>query len=308
MNTELVIELRKVGKRLGTRQVLHDIDLHVPRGSVFGFLGNNGAGKSTTIRLITGLLHADAGDVLVLGRDVRRQRIDILREIGCIVDAPSLYPNLTADEFLRIGCAIKRLPRAEIGRVLDVVQLARSATMRIGHFSLGMKQRLALAHALLGKPTLLVLDEPANGLDPHGIQEIRALLRSLPESAGCTVFLSSHQLDEVEKVATHVALLQDGTVASQGPIATLMGADSGVLAMETGDPGRAAEVLCGFNYDARATGDNTLEVHRIVREQAEHVHAMLIHAGVSLFQSIYRQPTLEQWFMRSTARPARKVS
>lgn len=307
MTSGAVIALRKVAKRFGTHQVLHDIDLEVPRGSVFGFLGNNGAGKSTTIRLITGLLRADAGDVLVLERDVRRQRMDILRDIGCIVDAPALYPNLTADEFLQIGCAIKRLPRSEIGRVLDVVQLAGAARTRVGHFSLGMKQRLALAHALLGKPALLVLDEPANGLDPHGIQDIRRLLRSLPESAGCTVFLSSHQLDEVEKVATHVALLQDGTIASQGPIASLMGADSGVLAIEAGDAGRAAEVLRGGRYDARKVGDNALEVHRMAREEAEHVHAMLIHAGISLFQSIYRQPTLEQWFMRSTSTLARKV-
>lgn len=307
MNTEAVIALRKVAKRFGTRQVLHDIDLQVPQGSVFGFLGNNGAGKSTTIRLITGLLHADAGDLLVLGRDVRRQRMEILRDMGCIVDAPTLYPNLTADEFLRIGCAIKRLPRTEIGRVLDVVQLAGAARTRIGHFSLGMKQRLALAHALLGKPALLVLDEPANGLDPHGIQEIRMLLRSLPDSAGCTVFLSSHQLDEVEKLATHVALLQDGTIASQGPIATLMGADTGVLSIEAGDAEYAAEVLRGSHYDARKTGSNTLEVHSMAREQAEHVHAMLIHAGVSLFQSIYSQPTLEQWFMRATNASARKV-
>ena len=307
MTTGAVIALRKVAKRFGAHQVLHDIDLEVPRGSVFGFLGNNGAGKSTTIRLITGLLQADAGEVFVLGRDVRRQRMAILRDIGCIVDAPALYPNLTAEEFLRIGCAIKGLARAEIGRVLDVVQLTGAASKRVGHFSLGMKQRLALAHALLGKPALLVLDEPANGLDPHGIQEIRTLLRSLPEAAACTVFVSSHQLDEVEKVATHVALLQDGTIASQGPIASLMGADTGVLAIEAGDAERAAELLRGSRYDARKIGDNTLEVHRMAREEAEHVHAMLIHAGIGLFQSIYRQPTLEQWFMRSTSALARKV-
>ena len=306
MNTEAVIALRKVSKSFGKRQVLHDIDLDVPRGSVFGFLGNNGAGKSTTIRLITGLLHADAGDVFVLDRDVRRQRIDILRDIGCLVDAPTLYPNLTANEFLQIGCAIKRLPRAEIDRVLDLVQLTGTAKKRVGQFSLGMKQRLALAHALLGKPSLLVLDEPSNGLDPHGIQEVRTLLRSLPESANCTVFLSSHQLDEVEKVATHVALLQEGTIVSQGPIASLIGADTGVLAIEAGDAGRAAEVLLAGRYDARKTGGNTLEVHRMARENAEHVHAMLIHAGIGLFQSIYRQPTLEQWFMRSTTTLERK--
>lgn len=300
MTADAVIALRKVAKRFGNRQVLREIDLLVPQGSVFAFLGNNGAGKSTTIRLITGLLQADAGEVYVLNRDVRRQRIDILRDTGCVVDAPALYPNLTAEEFLGIGCAIKRLPRAETDRVLAVVQLAGAAKKRIGHFSLGMKQRLAIAHALLGRPALLVLDEPSNGLDPHGIQEVRMLLRTLPESANCTVFLSSHQLDEVEKTATHVALLQDGTIASQGPIATLMGTDTGVLAIEVHDAGRAAEILRVSQYDARKTGNNTLEVHRMARENAAHVHTLLVHAGIRLFQSIYRKPTLEQWFMRTT--------
>jgi ABC-type multidrug transport system ATPase subunit len=306
MNSGAVIALHKVAKSFGKRRVLNDINLHVPQGSVFGFLGNNGAGKSTTIRLITGLLHADAGDVIVLNRDVRRQRIDILRDIGCIVDAPTLYPNLTANEFLQIGCAIKRLPRGEIDRVLDLVQLTGAAQKRVGHFSLGMKQRLALAHALLGKPSLLVLDEPSNGLDPYGIREIRTLLHGLPESTNCTVFLSSHQLDEVEKVATHVALLQDGMIASQGPIASLISRDTGVLAIEAADAGLAAEVLRASRYDARKTGDNLLEVHRIAHENAEHVNAMLIHAGISLFQSVYRRPTLEQWFMRSTTTSAQK--
>jgi ABC-type Na+ transport system ATPase subunit NatA len=181
---EPVIELRNVSKRFGTHTVLERLDLAVPRHSVFGFLGNNGAGKSTTIRLVTGLLQADSGEVLVNGRDLRTHRTEVLQGIGCIVDGPALYPNLNAAEFLRIGCAIKRLPRAEIGRVLELVSLRDTGGTRIAHFSLGMKARLALAHALLGQPRLLVLDEPANGLDPHGILEMRARLRCPPDRPG----------------------------------------------------------------------------------------------------------------------------
>ena len=301
---EQVIELSNVRKRFGKHQVLDGIDLCVPRGSVFGFLGNNGSGKSTTIRLITGLLHADAGEVRVLGRNIREHRREVLREIGCIVDAPTLYPNLTASEFLQIGCAIKRLPASEIGRVLELVKLAGTGKTRIAHFSLGMKQRLALGHALLGQPTLLVLDEPGNGLDPHGIQEMRALLRELPQAADCTVFVSSHQLDEVEKVATHVALLKDGVVASQGAIAALMASNTGVLQIEIGDAGHAVTVLRALDYDARRTGDTSIEVHRVERDNADAVHASLVHGGARLFGSSYRQPTLEQWFLRSTAQTA----
>ena len=298
---EPVIELRKVSKRFGGRTVLRELDLCVPPRSVFGFLGNNGAGKSTTIRLITGLLQADGGQVLVGGRDLRSHRIEILREIGCIVEAPALYPNLTAPEFLRIGCAIKRLPRREIGRVLELVKLADAGKTRIAHFSLGMKQRLALAHALLGQPRLLVLDEPTNGLDPHGILDMRTLLRALPEAGDCTVFVSSHQLDEVEKMATHVALLRDGVLASQGRVDALTALQAGVLDMEIGDAGHAAAVLAAHDYEVRLLDQRRLEVHRVERAQLDVVHAALVHAGVRLFQSTYRQPTLEQWFLRATA-------
>jgi ABC-2 type transport system ATP-binding protein len=300
---EPVIELRNVSKRFGTHTVLDRLDLAVPRGSVFGFLGNNGAGKSTTIRLITGLLQADSGEVLVNGRDVRTHRTEVLQGIGCIVDAPALYPNLGAAEFLRIGCAIRRLPHAEIGRVLDLVRLGDTGATRIAHFSLGMKARLALAHALLGLPRLLVLDEPANGLDPHGILEMRALLRALANETDCTVFVSSHQLDEVEKMATHVALLQNGVLASQGRVDVLTGMQGGVLEVEIGDAGHALAVLRARDYHARQTGATSLAVHGVERGQADAVHAALVHAGVRLFQSRYRQPTLEQWFLGATGAP-----
>jgi ABC-2 type transport system ATP-binding protein len=301
---EAVIELRKVSKRFGARPVLQGLDLVVPGGSVFGFLGNNGAGKSTTIRLITGLLHADGGAVLVGGRDVRRHRIEVLRQVGCIVDGPALYPNLTASEFLRVGCGIKRLPPSEIGRVLEVVNLAGTGRTRIAHFSLGMKQRLALAHALLGQPRLLVLDEPTNGLDPHGILELRTLLRALPARSDCTVFVSSHQLDEVEKMATHVALLQGGVLASQGRVDVLTGMGAGVLDVEIGDAGHAVAVLKARDYDVRQLGATRVEVYRVERSHSDAVHAALVHAGVRLFQSSWRQPTLEQWFLRATANNA----
>ena len=297
---EAVIELKQVSKHFGSQQVLKNVNLHVPEKSVFAFLGNNGAGKSTTIRLITGLLQPDHGEVFVLGKDIRHHRREISGQIGCLVDSPCLYPNLTATEFLRIGCTIKQLAPGEIGRVLEVVNL-RETGNKIAHFSLGMKQRLALAHAMLGKPRLLILDEPGNGLDPQGILEIRNLLLELPVRANCTVFMSSHQLDEVEKIASHIALLKDGAVLCQASVAELVAEQMGVLALEIGDANHGLQLLKSLNYDARITGESTLEVHRIQLQHADQLHASLISAGVRLFQSVYQKPSLEEWFLSASA-------
>ena len=303
--TSALIEARGIRKRFGAAQVLNDVSFSVPEGSVFAFLGNNGAGKSTTIRVLCGLLKPDAGAMQVLGRDMPGQRMAVLRHIGCLVDSPSLYPNLNAVEFLSIACLLKGLPRTDIARVLELVGLQSAARTRLAHYSLGMRQRVALAHALMGGPRLLVLDEPTNGLDPHGIIEIRELLRRLPGTAGCTVFVSSHQLDEVEKVATHVALLQDGRVTSQGAIDALTRADGAVLALDVDDAAGAVLVLGRHGYDARISGETgvevRVEVRHVERLQADRVHALLVAGGVRLYQSIHRTPTLEQCFLRSTA-------
>ena len=292
-----VIDMRGVRKSFGAHQVIDGLSLTMPEGSIFGFLGNNGAGKSTVIRMITGLLRADAGEIDVLGMDVRSARLAILGQIGAIVDAPSLYPNLTAAEFLRIGCTIKNLPWNEIDRVLTLVDMLGAGNRLIAKFSLGMKQRLALAHALLGSPRLLILDEPTNGLDPEGIRDIRHLLKSLPGLTGTSVFVSSHNLDEVEKTATHVALLKGGAIRFQAPIAELLAAQAGALAIEVGDVARAQQLLAGAAYNVARTDSGQLRVSGIERHNADRVHALLIHAGIRLYQSVYHTPSLEQWFL-----------
>lgn len=292
-----VIDMRSVRKAFGKHQVIDGLNLSVPPDSIFAFLGNNGEGKSTVIRMITGLLQADSGQIEVLGLDVRSARRAILAQTGAIVDAPSLYPNLTASEFLRIGCTIKGLPRSEIGRVLELVELTSTGSRVTGKFSLGMKQRLAIAHALLGSPRLLVLDEPTNGLDPEGMRDVRALLKSLPAASGCTVFVSSHNLDEVEKMATHVALLKGGTIRFQAPLAELFAQQAGALALEVGDEAKARQVLAQASYDVASPAAGQLRVSGVERRHADRVHALLVHAGVSLYQSVYHTPSLEQWFL-----------
>lgn len=292
-----VIQLEGVCKAFGGLQVLDQLALSVPKESIFGFLGNNGEGKSTLIRLITGLLRADSGRIEVLGMDIRTQRHEILKQIGALVEAPSLYPNLTGAEMLRIGCTIKDLPRSEIGRVLELVNLGGAAHRLIGKYSLGMKQRLAIAHALLGSPRLLILDEPTNGLDPEGIRDMRALLRSLPAVAGATVFVSSHNLDEIEKSATHIALLKGGRIRLQAPIEELLAQQAGALAIDVGDAVRAQHLLESAAYLVERTTTNQLRVSGVERHHADRVHALLVHAGIRLYQSVYHTPSLEQWFL-----------
>ena len=295
--TSHVIHMRGVRKAFGTHQVIDGLSMDVPAGSIFAFIGNNGAGKSTVIRIITGLLRADHGEVEVLGMDVRTQRKAILSRIGAIVDAPSLYPNLSATEFLRIGCAIKRLPYAEIGRVLDLVNLGNVGGRLIAKFTLGMKQRLAIAYAMLGSPRLLILDEPTNGLDPEGIHDIRSLLKAMPALSEASVFVSSHNLDEVEKMASHVALLKGGVIRLQAQIAELLAGQAGALAIEVGDVARAEQLLAGAAYHVERTDGGQLRVSGVERHQADRVHALLVHAGIRLYQSVYHTPSLEQWFL-----------
>jgi ABC-2 type transport system ATP-binding protein len=296
------IELSGVDKRLGRRAVLRQLSLHVPECSVFALLGNNGAGKSTTIRILTGLLEADRGSVHVLGHAIGAQRMAVLREVGCLVDAPALYDNLTANEFLEIGRRLKGLARTESARVLEVAGLAGSAGERIAGFSLGMRQRLALAHAMLGNPRLLILDEPGNGLDPQGMRDIRSLLAGLPGQTGCTVFLSSHQLDEVEKIATHVAVLHGGRVLCQEAVPQLVASQAGSLALEVGDSRRAQAVLARHGYPARIADARHIDVTPIGAHDGAQLHAVLVEEGVALYQSVYRKPTLEQWFLDLTCR------
>lgn len=300
----LAIQMAGVVKRFKQHEVLKALNLAVPERSIFAFLGNNGEGESTAIRLMLGLLHPDQGTIQVLGRDIAKERSWILQQTGCLVEAPSAYPNLTAREFLRIACTLKALPRTEIDRVLEIVGLTTDGRRLIAQFSLGMKQRLALAHALVGSPKLLILDEPGNGLDPVGMQEIRGLIAGLPDASNCTVLISSHQLDEVEKIATHLALLRDGRVQFQSEMAALYAQQDGYLTLTVDDAVSAQrvlmETLLDQVFDVTITSAQSLRVDRVPQELAYRVNACLIKADLRLHQATFEKPTLEQWFYQST--------
>jgi ABC-2 type transport system ATP-binding protein len=220
--------------------VLRGISMHVPEGSIYGFLGPNGAGKTTTLRLILGLLKTQQGQIRIFGKRFDEDRIAILRNVGSMIESPSLYDHLTAAENLRVLQRIHRCAESRIGEVLELVGLADTGKKRAKQFSLGMRQRLAIAAALLHRPSLIILDEPTNGLDPSGIIEVRNLLTELNQRHGCTILVSSHLLPEIERVATHVGILGRGQLLFQGTIEELRRHRQEVLSVRVSTSDNAA--------------------------------------------------------------------
>ena len=230
------LEVASLTKHYGDVRAVDGLDLAVPAGSIFGFLGPNGAGKTTTIRMMVGLIRPDSGEVRIGGHDVRSDRQTALRNVGAVVETPSLYPNLTGRETLDIARRHLGLGAGEVDRVLDLLDLREAADRRVRHYSLGMRQRLALARALMGRPETLILDEPTNGLDPSGIADLRGFLTRLSRDEGVTIFLSSHLLDEVEKIADHCALIDSGRSLYQGTVEDLLASAGREVRIETDTP------------------------------------------------------------------------
>jgi len=241
-----VIAVRDVVKVFrGGRRALDGVTLDVPAGTCFGFLGPNGAGKTTLIRIVLGLMRATSGAVVVRGHEVPAEARAALARVGGIVEEPRFYPYLSGRENLALWARL--MGSAALGRVpasLERVALGDRADERVGRYSMGMRQRLGVARALLSDPEVLVLDEPSNGLDPEGIAEFRTLIRSFVEE-GRTVFISSHLLDEIQKICDHVAIVREGRVIAQGPVAEVVAAGGGGVRVGCDDPGRAAQLLQG---------------------------------------------------------------
>ena len=220
------------------------VELHVPQGCVYGFIGPNGAGKSTTMKMLLGLIHPTAGRVRLLGQELtEKSRLPLLRQTGSLIESPAGYLHLTAQENLEIVADLKGVPHKDIGRVLDIVHLTQDRNRRIGQYSLGMKQRLGIAMALLGSPKLLILDEPTNGLDPAGIQEMRALIRNMPAATGATVLISSHLLGEMEQMVEQVGIIDHGHILFEGPLTELQRHSRGNVTLRLLDPAKAAPIL-----------------------------------------------------------------
>lgn len=288
---------------IGVR-VVDGIDLSVPKATVYGFLGPNGSGKTTTIRMILGLFAPSGGRLSVLGNRMPQARLKAARSIGSLVETPALYDHLTGEENLDVARRVLDLPYTDIARTLAVTGLSGAARKRTGTYSLGMRQRLGLARALLGGPKLLVLDEPTNGLDPHGIIEMRDLIRDLPAREGVTVFVSSHLLNEVQQMAVHAGLIHEGRMLAQGALGTLLDSAETELDVTVAEAPRAAQVLAAMDFRAHATGPDTLVVLglRGRAAAAAAINRALIDAGFAVSRLGFRPVTLEDLFLKLTAR------
>jgi ABC-2 type transport system ATP-binding protein len=286
----------------GGQLAVDGIDLAVPAGSVYGFLGPNGSGKTTTIRMLLGLIQPTAGSYSVLGMDMPARQVDALPLVGSLVEGPAFYPHLSGrDNLARLDAADRTTGRAtvraRVDQALDRVGLLAAADKRYKAYSLGMKQRLGIATSLLRPRRLVILDEPTNGLDPQGTREVRSLIRQIAAD-GTTVFVSSHLLAEVEQICTHVGVMRTGKLVFSGPLAELRGQARRLL-VRTPDPDLAARVLTGLGLaDVTATGHEvTADLGDLLPEV---VNEKLVRAGVPVAGLETPQRSLEDEFVELT--------
>ncbi|HWQ80078.1 MAG TPA: ABC transporter ATP-binding protein [Anaerovoracaceae bacterium] len=290
----------RLTKRYGQEVSVNRIGLAVPISTVYGFLGPNGAGKTTTMKMLLGLVHPTEGDICVLGQDVNeKNRLSILRNVGSLIDSPSYYGHLTARENLEIVRSLRGLPKGEIDAALDTVRLTGAGNKQASKFSLGMKQRLGIAAALMGRPKLMILDEPTNGLDPAGIQEMRELIKSFPAQYGMTVMVSSHLLSEIDQIADHVGIIRKGELVFQDMLASLHAKSRRHLALRTSDNERAAALL----PNAKDT-DGWLTLPQLTDEQAAEASLLLAQNGVGIVRMEQREKSLEDIFLEMTGTEA----
>lgn len=298
--SKTAIETHGLTRRFGTQLAVDQVNLHVPEAGVYGFLGPNGAGKTTTIRMLLGLIRPDAGEVRLFGQSLAANHLSLMRRVGALVETPSLYPHLTGRENLEVTRRLLGAPRELIDRALDIVKLSQDAHRRAREYSLGMRQRLGLALALLNKPQLLILDEPANGLDPAGIHEMRDLIRRLPVEFGITVFLSSHLLSEVEQVANHIGIIHQGRLLFQGTLAELQAERQAHVTIGVKQPEKALQCLTNAGWRAQQREDGWLTVAATTPEAAAQINHTLVSQRLEVFHIALVQASLEDIFLSLT--------
>jgi lantibiotic transport system ATP-binding protein len=298
------IETCGLTRRFGVQLAVDELNLLAPEAGIYGFLGPNGAGKTTTIRMLLGLIRPDAGEVRLFGVPLAADRLSLMRMVGALVEAPSLYPHLTGRENLEVTRRLLGAPRGLIDEALRVAKLTQDGGRRVREYSMGMRQRLGLALALLNKPRLLILDEPTNGLDPAGIHEMRELIRRLPAESGATVFLSSHLLSEVEQIAGHIGIIHQGRLLFQGTLAELQAQRREHLIVGVNQPEQAARCLAAAGWVAQKRDDGLLTVpaasEELGRDAAARINRLLVNQGLEVFHIALAQASLEDIFLTMT--------
>ena len=299
-----IVETHDLCKQYGNALRVAHLDLDVPEGCIYGFLGPNGAGKSTTLKMLLGLVRPTAGSIQVLGKRVESaNRLAILRQVGSLIESPSYYGHLTGEENLRIVQTLRNVPEKNIREVLQIVRLDGQRGKKVAHYSLGMKQRLGLAAALLGFPRLLILDEPTNGLDPAGIQEMRELICSLPGQFGMTVVVSSHLLSEIDQMANVVGIIREGELVFQDTLEALHSRSRHHLALRTTNNAVARNLLA--QRDIRCTEEEGYLILPILSDEiAAHLTRFLAENRLGVVRLEERQKSLEDIFLELTGKAA----
>ena len=307
------IETRDLTRRFKRHLAVDAVSMTVPDKAVYGFLGRNGAGKTTTLKMLLGLIQPSGGAARICGIDVAEDRRGAARKVGALLEAHGFYGNLSGQENLDLTRTLLGLPKTEIGRVLEVVEMSEHAGRRVSDYSLGMRQRLGLARAMLGAPPVLILDEPTNGLDPDGIADMRRFLGALPERTGATVLLSSHLLGEIEQTATHVGVVHHGKLVLEGELARLKADLAPEIAFRTDDAERASAVARARGFHLSVVGDELvarLKPGEDARTASAALNRALVEADVAVFsigprarslEGIYREvsaPTVVQPLMQ----------
>ena len=291
-----VLRVEALVRRYGRKRALDGIGFTVERGDVFGFLGPNGAGKTTTIRIVLGLIRATSGRVHLFGRPRRGAALDAMARIGAVVEAPRFWANLSGRENLRALARLSGTPRARIDEVLEIVRLTEAASEAVRGYSQGMRQRLGIAQALLSEPEFVILDEPTNGLDPHGVREMRRLVTELNRERGITFLVSSHQLSEMEEIANRVAILRRGRLVVTGEVAEILAGEPTVWRFLVSDPEAAIAAVAG----AERSAGGRIRVRTAPGDVPDLVRA-LVAAGIDVREVSPERPGLEEFFLRATS-------
>lgn len=293
---KVIVQTTNLTRKYGKRTSVNSINISVNQGEIYGFLGPNGAGKSTTIKMLLGLITPTRGEIRLFDRELKKNRISILKKVGSLVEYPSYYGHLTGYENLEVLRRLTKAPQNRIKEVLNIVRLNKVANRLTKEYSLGMKQRLGIAAALLNQPELLILDEPTNGLDPAGIHEIRELIKELPKRYGMTIVVSSHLLSEIDQMATQVGIINNGNLIFQDSIDALRNRSNSKLKIEVDNASAAYNLLKTkqFNFSLE---NNSIYLPQYNYITASKINSLLVNSGISVYKLEEIRDSLETVFL-----------
>jgi ABC-type multidrug transport system ATPase subunit len=297
-----VIKVQSLSKNFGSLKAVDQLSFEVKAGQVYGFLGQNGSGKSTTIRMLLSLIHPSEGKIEIFGQSLSAHRSAILEQVGAVIERPDLYPYLTAREHLTMFSKLRQQPvtAAKIDATLSQVGLFARANDKVQTYSLGMKQRLGIGIALLHDPALIILDEPTNGLDPQGIADIRELIKSLSKEQGKTVLVSSHLLSEIEQIASHILIIHQGKKMAEGPTETLLDPNKTIVQIKTLDDLAAKNILLQSDFKGHVLDRKEGLYLGIPKLQIPALNSYLVNAQIAVL-SLESKNSLEDYFLQLTS-------